>query len=287
MTDWVIDLDGVMWRGPEPIAGSTDAVAALLERGERVLFCSNNSSESGHAHAERLLEQGIAPGFDVVTSADAVSTMVRPGERVVVLGGPGLSAALAEVGAVTVAAGDLDPAALVAAASRVAAGDDTAAPFDAVVVGLTREVDYHQLDVAAAATRAGARLLASNSDTTFPGADGLHPGCGAIVAAVEAAAGRRATVAGKPHRPMVTLIRQRLGLGGDAGPRHVVVVGDRPDTDGALASALGVDFALVLSGITTEADLPVGVPTARVAATLGDLVLAGRRGGPGAAEGRR
>ncbi len=290
MTDWVVDLDGVMWRGRVPIPGSVDAVARLLDRGDRVLFCTNNSAESGGARAERLVEHGLAPGCEVVTSADAVCALVAPGERVLVIGGEGLMGALRQHGARPENAAGIDAGPVVAAASARADGGSSAGPFDCVVVGLTREFDYRQMDVAGAAVRAGARLLASNSDTTFPGSDGLHPGCGSLVAAVEAAAGSLAEVAGKPLEPMAALIRERLGLGsthqssdGSVPPAvpvlpneiarpDVIVVGDRPDTDGQLARRLGVPFALVLSGVTSRGDLPIDVPCAFVADTFADVV---------------
>jgi ribonucleotide monophosphatase NagD (HAD superfamily) len=101
--------------------------------------------------------------------------------------------------------------------------------------------------VAATTVRAGARLLASNDDATYPTPAGPIPGGGSILAAVERASGVAATVAGKPHAPMADLIRDRLGSTG-------LVVGDRPDTDGGLAVATGWRFALVLSGVTTSAE---------------------------------
>lgn len=276
VTDWVIDLDGVMWRGRAPITGSADAVGTLVARGDRVLFCSNNSAESGPARAQRLAEHGIPPGCDVVTSADAVCALVEPGEEVVVVGGEGLTAALGHHGAVPRPAGEVDPGPLVEIATRRSRGEEITGPFGAVVVGLTRDFGYRELDVAAAAVRSGARLLASNADSTFPGADGLHPGCGSLVAAIETAAGRPAAVAGKPHEPMAALIRSRLGLtgagGAPGGGGDVLVVGDRADTDGRLAVTLGVPFALVLSGVTVRADLPVEVTCARVADDLAELV---------------
>ena len=95
-----------------------------------------------------------------------------------------------------------------------------------MVVGFHRDFDYERLRVASTAVRAGARLLASNDDATYPTPDGPIPGGGSILAAVERASGVTATVAGKPHQPMADLIRARLGPAG-------LVVGDRPDTDGA------------------------------------------------------
>jgi glycerol 3-phosphatase-2 len=98
--------------------------------------------------------------------------------------------------------------------------------------------------------RNGARFVATNLDATYPVPGGMIPGSGAIAAAVATASGRAPEVAGKPERPMVDLIRSRIGSSG-------TVVGDRPSTDGALADALGWPFALVLSGVT-QRDAPPG-----------------------------
>jgi 4-nitrophenyl phosphatase len=120
-----------------------------------------------------------------------------------------------------------------------------------VVVGLHRGFDFDELDRASGAVRAGARFVATNLDATYPVPGGMIPGSGAIAAAVATAAGRAPEVAGKPERPMVDLIRARLGSEG-------IVVGDRPSTDGALAGALDWPFALVLSGVTQQDATPGG-----------------------------
>jgi 4-nitrophenyl phosphatase len=117
-----------------------------------------------------------------------------------------------------------------------------AAPAAAVVVGWHREFDFDRLTRAAEAIRAGACFVATNTDATYPVAGGLVPGAGALVAAVATASGATPEVAGKPAAPTVALVRARLG-------DHGIVVGDRPSTDGALATALGWPFALVLSGV--------------------------------------
>ena len=123
-----------------------------------------------------------------------------------------------------------------------------AGPADAVVVGWDRGFDFSRLARAADAVRAGARLVGTNEDATFPTPDGLLPGAGALLAAVAYASGATPEVAGKPHAPMRRLVRERVGS-------VTTVVGDRPSTDGALARALGARFALVLSGVTGEREL--------------------------------
>jgi 4-nitrophenyl phosphatase len=118
---------------------------------------------------------------------------------------------------------------------------------------------------ASVAIRRGARLVATNDDATYPTPDGPIPGGGAILASIVTASGAVPVVAGKPHRPITDLVRARLGPTG-------ICVGDRPDTDGGFAVALGYRFGLVLSGVTGAADLPVTPPADVVAPDLRTLV---------------
>jgi 4-nitrophenyl phosphatase len=245
----VLDLDGVVWLADRPIPGSAEAVGRLRSAGEAVVFVTNMSYRRRRDVAAKLAAMGIDPGDDVLTSAMAAATLVAPGERVLVVGGPGLVEEVEARGATVVRAGDAD----------------------AVLVGYDPAFDYSAMTAAATAVRRGARLLASNDDATYPTPDGPVPGGGAILASIERACGCRAVVAGKPHEPMRDLVRARVGARG-------IVVGDRPETDGAFARALGFAFALVLSGVTRPGD-PPGEPVpdlvgADLAAVV-DRVLAG------------
>lgn len=252
---WILDLDGVVWRGDVPIAGSAEAVAELRRRGEDVRFLTNNSSLTVDAYAAKLRAAGVpATGDDLVTSAQAAATLVAPGETVLVCGGPGVVEALEARGARVVREG----------------------PADTVMVGWHRDFDFGRMAAANAAIRAGARFVATNTDATFPAPDGLLPGNGAIVASIRVASGTEPVVAGKPHEPMATLVRERVGA---VALETSVLVGDRPDTDGLMARRLGVPFALVLTGVVTDADAATADPTPDiVAADLASLVF-GARGG--------
>jgi HAD superfamily hydrolase (TIGR01450 family) len=262
---WVLDLDGVIWLGDTPIPGAAEAVARLAGTGEPLAFVTNNSFGRRVDVEERLARHGIVADGAVVTSAMAVASLVDEGDRVLACGGPGLREELVRRGAEVV-----DAAALVASAERgtpaaVTAAIDGQERFSAVVVGYHRDFDYLRMTAAARAVRAGARLLASNDDATYPTAHGPIPGGGSILAGIATAAGVDATVAGKPHAPIADVVRARLGDDG-------VVVGDRPDTDGRFAQAMGYRFGLVLSGVTTPEDLPVVPAPDVVAADLAGLV---------------
>ena len=244
---WLIDLDGVLWLAGRPIEGSADAVARLRRAGNRVLFLTNNSSVLVDETIEKMNEFGIEAGpDDLVTSAQAAASLIEPGSRALVCGGPGVEEAIRVRGAEPV----------------------RERPADAVIVGWHRDFDFERLKTAFHAVEDGARLIGTNDDPTYPTPEGLVPGGGAILAAVATATGKTPTVAGKPHRAMASLVAERVGGQVSEG----VMVGDRPSTDGLMAKRLGLTFALVLSGVTGEEDLPVDPSPQAVAPDLDSLV---------------
>ena len=241
---WLVDLDGVVWLGDEPIPGAAEAIRSLRGAGTRVVFLTNNSSATTGEYLAKLERHGIPTSADdLLTSAQAAAALLEPGTTALVCAGPGVDEALAARGVATVREG----------------------PADAVVVGWHRDFDFERLTAAFKAVRAGARFVATNDDATYPTPDGPVPGGGAIVAAVAYAAGVQPEVAGKPNEPAAALVGQRVGA-------VDVLVGDRPETDGLLATRLGVHFARVLTGVTSAGDLPVTPVPDRVAADLAELI---------------
>ncbi len=226
------DLDGVVWRGDEPIPGSPTAIQQLRRDGAQLVYVTNNSSTAPTGYVEKLRQFGIeAAASDVVTSAAVASewlqTCVAPGAKVLACAGEGVRAALHADGFVVVDEG----------------------PADAVVVGWHREFDFERLRVASDAIRSGAIFVATNDDPTYPGAGGsVLPGNGSLVAAVATASGIIPTVTGKPHAPMADFVRARFGT-------PAIMIGDRVSTDGAFARTLGCPFGLVRSGIAEGLDV--------------------------------
>lgn len=234
------DLDGVVWLAHQPIAGSVDAVTRIRKTGRRVLFVTNNSASTIADQEQALKKIGIPARGDVVSSSMAAARLVQRGERVLVTGGPGIVEAIERRGAIAVHN----------------TGTTISETCDAVVVGLHRDFDYPRLEVAATAVRAGARLIGTNGDATYPTAGGPAPGGGAILAAVEVASGATPRIAGKPQKPMATLISEILTSADQPfDPKSALMVGDRPETDGLFAAELRCEFVLVRSGVVAPDDV--------------------------------
>ena len=245
LTAWIVDLDGVVYRGSEVLPGAAEFFRRLRARGDRVAVVSNNSRPTVEAYVQRLARFGISvEPREVVSSAmAAVHYLVRRGVRgpVMAIGEAGLLQALEQAGLPVV------PPVPEAAGSGV----------EAVVVGLDGQFTYAKLEAACRAIRQGALFVGTNPDATVPLEGGvLQPGCGSLLAAVAACSGVQPVVAGKPYRPIMELAMERLGLSPDVAPTgSVIVVGDRLDTDVAAAKALGLSSALVLTGVSTRDDV--------------------------------
>ena len=238
----LLDLDGVVYRGGEPVAGAAAHLLAVKARGMRLGYVTNNASRTPAVVADQLAAMGIpADESQVVTSAQAVARLIAEalpaGAAVLVVGGSGLVAALHEHGLQTVASAEEDPR--------------------AVVQGLSPDVGWRQLHEAAIAVQRGVPWYAANTDRTIPTSRGSAPGNGMLVAAVAEASGGWPSVAGKPAPALFTEAVRRLGSD------RPLVVGDRLDTDIEGAVRFGVDSLLVLTGVTDLGALLAAPPGRR------------------------
>jgi 4-nitrophenyl phosphatase len=233
----VLDLDGVLWRGDEALPGMVELFAWLHEAQFPYMLATNNSSRTRQDYFVKLEKMGVpgVPEERILTSSVATAAYLQSrymaGTRIHVLGMKGLREALDSAGF------DIDGA------------DDS--PPEIVVVGIDFELTYAKLKETARHLLNGAEFIGTNPDKTFPLPDGLVPGTGSLIAALEATAGRPATIIGKPGKPMFQAALDMLGT----APSQTLMVGDRLDTDIAGAKHAGLQTALLLSGVTSEEDL--------------------------------
>ncbi len=224
----ILDMDGVIWRADKPIGDLPATFASLQAKGYGVALATNNSTRTVEQYLQVLasLEVHLEP-WQIVTSAEAVGDYLKArfpaGGPVYVVGETGLVEAVRRRGFY------VDP--------------NTAL---AVVAGMDRSFTYQRLAAANRLIRAGSAFIGTNGDRTFPTPEGLVPGSGSILAAIQSASGVEPIILGKPGAYMYELALQRLGL----EPAEALVVGDRLETDIVGAQELGCHSALVLSGVT-------------------------------------
>ncbi len=246
----LLDLDGVVYVGSDPVPEASQTVARLRESGVRLVFVTNNAARSPSDVAVRLERMGIPAGAaDVVTSAQAAARMLAdrlPSEaKVLVLGAPALTAEVVAVGLTAVRCARDEP--------------------DAVVNGYDGSVGYAEMAEAALAIRQGAWWVSTNLDATIPTARGLLPGNGAVTALLAAATDRHPVAAGKPAAPLLEEAVRR------AGGSRPLMVGDRLDTDIAGANGVGYHSLAVLTGVADATALLAARPAERPTYLAADL----------------
>lgn len=239
----IFDLDGVVYRGREAIAGAAELIGDLHDRGVAVRYATNNSMATRATYVQRLAGMGIrATAEELVTSTSATVVHLQAHlpdvRRVLAVGAAGMLDELRAAGLEATAASDAAPDGY--------DGGPLPATYDAVIAGLDQRFDYARLAAAATAVRAGARFIATNADLRFPTPTGFLPGAGSVVAAIRAAAGDVAPlVIGKPGPAMFRAIVESAGVPDE----EVVVVGDNPDADIVAAHRAGLRSVLVLTGV--------------------------------------
>jgi 4-nitrophenyl phosphatase len=228
----LIDLDGVLWVGQEPLPGVRAFFEFLRARHIPFILVSNNATRRADYTVERMRRMGVDVAFEnVLTSADAtprwLSSKMPEVKRAFVVGETALLDALRE--------------------AQIECVDENA---DAVVVGLDRQLNYEKLKRATLEIRRGAKFIATNTDRTLPTEQGLTPGAGSIVAAVAAATDVEPLVIGKPGRPMFDLALELAGT----RIQETAMLGDRLDTDIDGAAEIGLTTIMVLTGVSTRAE---------------------------------
>ena len=250
---YIFDLDGTCYLGDALLPTVQETITRLRDIGKRTVFLSNNPTQTREAYAERLTRLGLpTPASDVINSSlvmvDFLSKRM-PGARLFVVGEASLERELA------------------AAGFELA---DSAEGVAAVIASFDRAFNYHKLQVAFDAIRAGARFFATNADRFCPVPGGGQPDAAAMIAAIEASTGVEVeAVVGKPSAYMAEATLELLGL----GPEQCVMTGDRLETDVLMALQAGMSGALVLTGATDEAALASSpIRPTYVLRTLADLI---------------
>jgi len=251
----ILDMDGVLWKETQPIGDLAVVFAAISRRKLAVTVATNNAMKTVAQCRAKLNGFGVdLEPSQIITSAEATADTLAgafSGGSVFVVGERGLLQALEERGFEAVT----DP--------------KTDRSYVAVVVGLDRALTYLSLQKAATLVRAGAPFFATNPDKTFPTPEGLVPGAGAVLAAIAAASGSLPTVIGKPSPLLFQIAATRMQL----APESILVVGDRLETDVAGGQAFGARTALVLTGVSSEAEAQAWTPPpTMVAPSLGALL---------------
>ncbi len=230
---FILDLDGVVYRGQSGIPGAAEFIEYLRERDFPFTLVTNNATRSPDDHMHRLAKMGVSVSTDqILTSATGtaryLSQRYPSGARLYVIGESGLRTALEEAGF-----------------------ELAQANVEAVVVGMDLDLTYDKLRTATLLIRGGAGFVGTNPDPTFPSEEGLVPGAGAILAAIEAATGVAPIVIGKPEPLLFQQALDRMGV--ENG--QVAAVGDRIETDVLAGRAAGLTTILVLTGATRPEDL--------------------------------
>lgn len=226
----VIDADGVLWRGKQSLPGVPAFFDFLREHQIAFVIATNNSARPASDVADRLAQVGVRiDESQVLTSAEATARylphITPPIKRIYMIGGDGLASALQQAGYQLV---DQDA--------------------DAVVAGIDLALTYEKLKRATQEIRRGAKFIGTNGDKTFPGEDGIIPGAGAILAALQAATDVAPIVIGKPERAMFDMAVEKMGVARDA----TATLGDRLDTDIEGGMRAGLSSILVMTGVTTR-----------------------------------
>ena len=241
----IIDMDGVLWHGVQPLPGLTDFFQLLRERQIRFILATNNASLTPEQYVNKLAQMGVTVAQnEILTSGIAtalyLSERVNPAEtRVFVVGEDGATQPLIEQGFT------------LTELYEITSSDTGKKGADIVVCGKDQTLTWDKLATATLNIRAGAKFIGTNADTTLPTEYGITHGNGAILAALETATGVTPTIIGKPE-PII--YQQALALLG-VEPAETVAIGDRLETDILGAVRTGIRSIMVLTGVSTEDDL--------------------------------
>lgn len=243
----ILDLDGVLWKDRHPLVDLPATFSKIRSLGLPFILATNNSTISAAALVQKMANYGVSiSAAEVVNSSMAAVFLLKnripDGSRVFMVGEDGLQEALETSG-------------------YVISDEDV----QAVIAGMDRSVNFEKLKRATLLVRSGALFLGTNPDKTFPTPQGLIPGAGSLLAALEASTGQKPVIAGKPNSTLFEMALERMQLPAE----QVLAIGDRLDTDILGGQRAGCRTALVLSGVTSREEAGGWTPPPDIIA--GDL----------------
>jgi len=228
-----VDIDGVIVRGKSPIPGASEAIRELRAKGAKIIFVTNNSTRSRIEHANNLTNHGISVKADdiISTSYCAAKYAQENGLKTAyIVGEEGLEDELDRV--------------------NIQIFNENVKRVDAVIVGMDRALTYNKLATAHRLITGGAKFIATNTDATYPIENGEAPGAGAMIAAIQVSVGRPPIILGKPNPFILNLALKEAHI----SVNNCAVIGDRPETDIAMANRGGCVGILVLTGISVSSN---------------------------------
>ena len=239
----LLDGDGVLWKSEDPIPGINSFFEFLINNGVDWALLTNNNTRTAQDYINKLNKFGIpANKTSVYTSSTVTAAYLLerfgPGAQLHAVGMDGLITTLKEAG-FNLTHGEQIPE----------------SPVDAVVAGMDRQINHQKIKIAMRLILDGAAFVATNTDSSFPTPEGMHPGTGMVIGALQATSGVEPYVAGKPHPAIFQAALKNLG----SNPGETLMVGDRLGTDIVGAAALGIHTAAVLTGVTSREEISKSV----------------------------
>jgi phosphoglycolate/pyridoxal phosphate phosphatase family enzyme len=231
---FIVDLDGVVYIGDKPTQGAIETLETIRKLGKTVIFLTNDPRGSSIEYAEKLSRIGIPTNpQDIITSGVAIAHYIKEQyqtnrEKAFVVGSRALKEEIEKTGL------------------KLTKGEE-AKKADFVIIGGHQEFNYEEMKLATLAIINGAHFLATNRDPVFPTPEGLVPATGAILASIEYATGKKATIAGKPEVIMFEIAKKFF-----SSHERIAIIGDRLDTDILGGKRAGISTIFALSSSTDQ-----------------------------------
>jgi 4-nitrophenyl phosphatase len=238
----LLDGDGVLWKSDNPVPGLNPFFEFLVGNGINWALLTNNNTRTSQEYIDKFRKFGISANSNFVftsstTTAEYLLDRFGRGAPLHVVGMAGLITTLEDAG-FQLSIGEENPE------NKVIA----------VVAGMDRQINHQKIKIAMRLIMSGAAFIATNIDGSFPTPEGINPGTGMVIGALQFTSGVQPFVAGKPHPAIFQIALKKFS----STPEETLMVGDRLETDILGASNLGIRTAAVLTGVTSREEISRG-----------------------------